>query len=266
MKNAEQFQILTNHCKMADSRVEPEGEGGNIDEVWEGREISGIVWTKMMAIVMMMNITAVRVMMVFQRILEGRRACLSTGGSETTCPNDSKSCQFTVNIMNSQWISSTCVKKKLFHNSWFSKKSQKASCSFLKVRIGTRNYIFTPGHGDMDELRVSNTYFSNSKSMSHKHHLLRIRELTMNILKGYFTRMWRICWGRLHWQVPWTTIKHVKTKFYLLKNVSYVWTNPSHLKYYRDFEKDLWYITLFAKDIPLLILDLNWLLIGRRGD
>ena len=105
MKNAEQFQILTNHCKMADSRVEPEGEGGNIDEVWEGREISGIVWTKMMAIVMMMNITAVRVMMIFQRILEGRRACLSTGGSETTCPNDSKSCQFTVNIINSQWIS-----------------------------------------------------------------------------------------------------------------------------------------------------------------
>jgi len=54
----------------------------------------------------------------FQRILEGRRACLSTGGTETTCPNDSKSCQFT-------------------------------------VRIGTRNYIFTPGHGDMDELRVT---------------------------------------------------------------------------------------------------------------
>ena len=32
----------------------------------------------------------------FQRILEGRRACLSTGGTETTCAKDSKSCQFTV--------------------------------------------------------------------------------------------------------------------------------------------------------------------------
>jgi len=54
----------------------------------------------------------------FERILEGRRACLSTGGTETDCPADSKSCQFT-------------------------------------VRIGTRNYIFTPGHGDMNELRVT---------------------------------------------------------------------------------------------------------------
>ena len=167
MKNAEQFQILTNHCKMADSRVEPEGEGGNIDEVWEGREISGIVWTKMMAIVMMMNITAVRVMMIFQRILEGRRACLSTGGSETTCPNDSKSCQFTVIIMNSQWISSICVKKNYFTTADSAKSPKRLHALFLKVRIGTRNYIFTPGHGDMDELRVSNTYFSHSKSMSH---------------------------------------------------------------------------------------------------
>jgi len=32
----------------------------------------------------------------FERILEGRRACLSTGGTETDCPADSKSCQFTV--------------------------------------------------------------------------------------------------------------------------------------------------------------------------